>query len=364
MERAIQYTGTAAVSAGHGVHPGVRQHAACGLPASRHKLALFQPARRAAQRSYILWPRLLFGAPSPTVLSAHVFRVGMLFHGFSSTHALTYLLFTLLDPLDRTAPLDGPSGDRTYEMAFTPLAATDEAELDFDLLFDEDASGGECDQSWHDDTYESMNLRVMRRLLATNTDAFDRQVREGASICRILRRGRVAIDLPDVPGTDATVMVARLQVADQVRCTMAGCSTSSRDEVLGALFQTLTAAGHKVFLCRAPGNNQPGQLCFTHTYMALRKGASLSTSSPSCDPGGAHSLTTMWVVTVRRQHGRQVYSTTNRAYATRRVPRTHATPAQSISLGYLTTHVIRTNPSLALCPANERGKSHRVVAEC
>jgi hypothetical protein len=121
-------------------------------------------------------------------------------------------------------------------MAFTPLGATDEAELDFDLLFDEDASGGECDQSWHDDTMTHMNLRVMRRLLATDTDAFDRQV------------------------------------ADQVRATVASTSSSVREDVMGALFTALAASGHKVFLCRAPGSGQPGQLCFTHTYMALQKG--------------------------------------------------------------------------------------------
>ena len=59
------------------------------------------------------------------------------------------------------------------------LAGEDDADMDFDLLFDEDTGRGEGDQSWHDDTCMHMNLRVMRRLLATNTDAFDRKVRVG-----------------------------------------------------------------------------------------------------------------------------------------------------------------------------------------
>jgi len=123
------------------------------------------------------------------------------------------------------------------------LAGEDDADMDFDLLFDEDTGRGEGDQSWHDDTCMHMNLRVMRRLLATNTDAFDRKV------------------------------------ADQVRATVAECSSSSRDDVMGELYHALTAAGHKVIVCRAPGSGQPGHLCFTHTYMALQKENTDGTSS-------------------------------------------------------------------------------------
>jgi hypothetical protein len=64
----------------------------------------------------------------------------------------------------------------TFEMP-SSLLGEDDADMDFDLLFDEDTGRGEGDQSWHDDTCMHMNLRVMRRLLATNTDAFDRKVR-------------------------------------------------------------------------------------------------------------------------------------------------------------------------------------------
>lgn len=66
----------------------------------------------------------------------------------------------------------------TFEMP-SSLLGEDDADMDFDLLFDEDTGRGEGDQSWHDDTCMHMNLRVMRRLLATNTDAFDRKVRVG-----------------------------------------------------------------------------------------------------------------------------------------------------------------------------------------
>jgi hypothetical protein len=83
---------------------------------------------------------------------------------------------------------------------------------------------------------------------------------------------RLVCDLRDVRRAEPNAMVARLQVADQVRATVASTSSSVREDVMGALFTALAASGHKVFLCRAPGSGQPGQLCFTHTYMALQKG--------------------------------------------------------------------------------------------
>ena len=94
-------------------------------------------------------------------------------------------------------------------------------------------------------------------------------------------------------------------MADQVRATVAECSSSSRDDVMGELYYALTAAGHKVIVCRAPGSGQPGHLCFTHTYMALQKGAcrptcqhsTLSLSTPSMQ-----LLTSMVTRPLRREH--------------------------------------------------------------
>lgn len=107
-------------------------------------------------------------------------------------------------------------------------------DMEFELLFDDERVGGSC-QCDDDDTYTCMHMRVLRRLLASSSDSLTRQV------------------------------------AASVTATVAGCSGNGREELLTETFRALSADGHKVYLCKAPGSGLPGQLCFTHTYLALQR---------------------------------------------------------------------------------------------
>jgi len=49
-------------------------------------------------------------------------------------------------------------------------------DLDFDLLFDDECSGG-CEDRCRHDTYTCMNKRVLQRLLTTSSDSLSQQVR-------------------------------------------------------------------------------------------------------------------------------------------------------------------------------------------